>query len=147
MKHTAPYFTIYGFASSHCTAVRFSPLREVIQTDIMRSSPTFATQKLVQRTIYWSSRCSQGCTGVSGGLRVGGGEARLKRGSLWWRHHIQSSLIRSFDQVKEVNVRVTRGYVPDTTGMTDITENAKGYLWYTTLKTLIAGKIKLATQK
>jgi len=38
--------------------------------------------------------------------------------------------------------------MPDTYySMTDITENAKGYSRYTTLKTLQVGKTKLATQK
>jgi len=32
------------------------------------------------------------------GWRLGGPEARLKKGPLWWRHHTQPTVISTFDQ-------------------------------------------------
>jgi len=44
-------------------------------------------------------------------------------------------------------MRATQGYVTETTAWsTDLTENAQGYSWYTTLKTLKIGKTKLTQE-
>ena len=78
------------------------------------------------------------------GLGLGGGEARQKRGALWWRHHSQPTVIITFDLPK-IHPRVCSWDY----GITEIAEgeNAKGCSWYTTLKTLKAGKTRLATHK
>ena len=48
----------------------------------------------------------------SGGFKVGGGEARPKKGPLWWRYHTQSTVISTFDQAQGT---ATERYVPETT--------------------------------
>jgi len=42
-------------------------------------------------------------------------------------------------------MRATQEYVPETIDMSDISENAQGYTWYTILGTLKVDKTKLAT--
>jgi len=37
---------------------------------------------------------------ASGGFRVGGPEAKLKRGAFWWRYHTQPTVIITFDMPK-----------------------------------------------
>ena len=82
-----------------------------------------------------------------GGLRVGGPEARLKKGPLM----ITSSYSANCDKTAWSSLR--RGYADHPRirswdcGMTNTTENAKEYSSYTTLKTLKIVKAKLATRK
>ena len=47
----------------------------------------------------------------SGGFKVGGAEAR-PQGALWWRHHTQPTVIKTFCQAYDT---ATEGYVPETT--------------------------------
>jgi len=80
---------------------------------------------------------------LSGGFRVGGTEARQKRGDLWCRYHTQPIVIITFDLPK-IHPRVCSWHY----GITEIAaENAKGCSWYTTLKALKVGKTRLITHK
>jgi len=49
---------------------------------------------------------------VSGGFKVGGPKARLKRGALSWHHRTQPTVISTFDQTWDM---ATEGYVPEIT--------------------------------
>jgi len=72
------------------------------------------------------------------GLRLGGPEARLKRGPIWWRHHTQPTVTSTFDQVWGT---ATEGYVPETTAwLTSQKEKMqKGYSWQRRNQLFVSG--------
>ena len=81
----------------------------------------------------------------SGRFWVGGPEARLKRGAFWWCHHNQPTVIITFDLLK---IRLPKGmFLTLRHDWNSRRRKCKGCSWYTTLKTLKAGKTRLATHK
>ena len=88
-------------------AARAFPIATVAATMLRRFDPT---KERVEPATF--STTLTGSLWSVVGLRLGGPEAKLKWGPLWWCHHTHSTVISTFHQALDTAIEA---YVPETT--------------------------------
>ena len=110
------------FDPIHSSSCKQSDIfKDICMQSVLRYRSWYSRKVVILKCFHTFNACSKSLSVV--GLGLGGPEARLKRGALWWRHHNQPTVIITFDLPKIQSPKVCSSDY----GKTEIAgENAKG---------------------